>query len=755
MTNNMWDIKLDYHAVGDGVTDDADAIQEAFDYIFNHPEAPRGVYFPSVGLAVPGSGAFGAAFGAAAGKGYNISHPIFVRRSGTRIIGSSQTLNGSSSSGSRICPTYRYGPTIVIDGGTRHLDLASSLVPGPGYALRRQKTWAPTPYDANDEGHQWFDLRDAATLELNGLSAITVEFFIQAPPTYYSIVEKKVVPNLDGWIISSYGRFFSNELKNIFAGCFVLQMSNGVIVVDLQTNLGLYHVEDNVSIADNLVHHVAFDYDGANLCLYRDGIVVDTILASGTLKQHPAEGVNFGRHFNLQPGVLAVQDGPLGVYDSIHISKIARYHGLPFTKPITKFAKDPNNTLCLMNFDRNLGPLTRAETKDGDFWAYLRGLPDRDHSSQAESPMGWDIEGISIQGAQNNSISGIFIGGDSYAGHISRVSLDYMRIGIMMGPAGNSYDWRMAEVNIRAGGGRYGYLGGSLDGLSQFDTCWFFGGMIGFFSQNLGKQFNNCFWQADALSMYPLLLHHLDRVPGSALLNSCHFSTEGGIDPVIFQALLAINPSGSAAAMLSAHSCNFEINSIDAPYIAVGGVQPTIPTDPPSPTVGPVTFENCSFHFLSPPPPAPTNPPTPPPPPIFVTEILKVLNPAAPPTYPILFHNCKQSPKWTKWSTTIGATTAIVPGLVMVPFKLRLPPLFPQIIFDASLGSVFIITLTADVTSSELINASDGQEITFIIRHGGHSFAAPTGITGFVPIPLNSANPVIRRRFVFDGTSAV
>lgn len=772
MTNYIRDVKADYGATGDGFTDDADAIQHAFDEIYDHPEQPsHTVFFPPVSSSNGEENGY-----------YKLGHPLFTRKMGTRILGSYQTLNGAVCGGSKLFPSYAYGPTLVVDEGSRQIDLVTALVPFPGgtindpntKALRRQNTWA-SPY--NHEGNQFFDLRDAATLELDGLEKITVELFLKIPSTYEDIEvhptdldpNNHTINNQDSWIISSYGRFFNHELTNIFDGCFVLKVSGGVPSVDLlitrdhKTNevftvLPYSGQNNEFIIADDTIHHVAFDFDGAvanpMLRVYVDGAIMGSTAIPRVnnlpvkLVQHPAEGVNFGLHFSLQPMVQVIVGCPMGIYDSIRISKIARYAGVSFNKPMAKFTKLlPNNNpdtdlLCLMNFDRNIGPITRAETKDGDFWAYMRGNPNPTHPHFTQ-PMGWNIEGISIQGKDTYPFqsSGIFIGTASHAGRIARVSLDNMRIGMMVGTTADSYDWRMEEVNIRAKTGRYAYLGGKNDALSQFDTCWFFGGMVGYFSQNMGKLFNNCVWEIDPLSMYPLIMQNLDIIAGGCILNRCSFSTEGGLSEDYFKALVTINAHGTGPTMSSFNGCVFVVNGINKPHISVAG------------PVGPITFENCGFWNWTDPNKAndpkvgPNTPPN-----VMIEEIVKVLDLPHPPAHAILFHNCKQHDYWTKWSTTIGATTAIVPGLVFVPF----PATFPMK-FDASLGSVFVVTLTDDVISSELINVSDGQVITFIIKQdvvGGHKFTHPTTVQRFGRIPKRP-NAIYRQSFVFDGTMVV
>lgn len=77
-------------------------------------------------------------------------------------------------------------------------------------------------------------------------------------------------------------------------------------------------------------------------------------------------------------------------------------------------------------------------------------------------------------------------------------------------------------------------------------------------------------------------------------------------------------------------------------------------------------------------------------------------------------------------------------------------------IFDASLGNVQKITLTADVTNSTLTNASAGQEIHFIICQdaaGGHTFSWPANVKGAMIIGVIGSK-CNAQSFTFDGTNA-
>jgi hypothetical protein len=77
-------------------------------------------------------------------------------------------------------------------------------------------------------------------------------------------------------------------------------------------------------------------------------------------------------------------------------------------------------------------------------------------------------------------------------------------------------------------------------------------------------------------------------------------------------------------------------------------------------------------------------------------------------------------------------------------------------VFDAALGDTQKITLTANVTSSTLSNASTGQTISFIICQdatGGRTFVWPTNVLGGMTIG-STASKCSAQNFIFDGTNA-
>jgi hypothetical protein len=96
-------------------------------------------------------------------------------------------------------------------------------------------------------------------------------------------------------------------------------------------------------------------------------------------------------------------------------------------------------------------------------------------------------------------------------------------------------------------------------------------------------------------------------------------------------------------------------------------------------------------------------------------------------------------------ATLAGAAT----GLTSVSFS-------ATPVFDASTTNGFTMTLTGNVTSSTLSNATSGQTITFTLCQdgtGSRSFVYPTNVKNGQSI-LSTASKCSRQSFLFDGTNA-
>lgn len=103
-----------------------------------------------------------------------------------------------------------------------------------------------------------------------------------------------------------------------------------------------------------------------------------------------------------------------------------------------------------------------------------------------------------------------------------------------------------------------------------------------------------------------------------------------------------------------------------------------------------------------------------------------------------------------------GNAVASISGKGAARFALNTVTFSATPTFDASLGNTQKITLTGNVTSSTLSNASAGQEINFIVCQdatGGRTFVWPANVKGGMTVGSTLAT-CSAQNFIFDGTNA-
>lgn len=624
-----WNVKL-FGAQGDGVTDDADAIQAAFDYVFNNPADGRRTVF------IPASGA-DATYGES--LGYKISHPLWIRGRGTRLLGVGQGSGQHYFATSYLKPSYPFGPAIIVDNGRRIIPLTTSLVSGAGQAIRVINKWSDI--GRVDEGtppiYQQFEFREANTLDLHGLSALTVEFFYKAAAD---------APG-DQTFMGSLGRFQAPPILGTDYACFLMAIVDSTIGANVNTSNGYVTCPGVLwsgNIRDQATHHVAMVYNGATLRTYIDGVLINSVAATGTLVQDDGEDVAFGSY----PDYIAT---PSGTYDSIRISNSARYSAA-FTPPTAKFVNDAN-TLLLLNFDNVIGPLARAQTKDGDFWCWWRGpesarLVGAIEDRFAVDNKGWSIEGITIQCQSDvvgsNAVgkgSGIFIGNSSNDGHMERVSIKNPRIGIINGTdSGNAYNSHFVEVKVFAYGGRFAFRNGRIAGIAQFDTCWFSGGRVCFHGgTKTALLLNNTYFENDFGTVYTMFFSNGDVNTPYATLVNCVTSAEWATTGGPFKAFIGLAYGGYAPLGLRVVGGSFEFNGGDANtrYFKVFPVSGICDLE--------VLFESCSFKHWN------------------TEDITQIVSGESGVSYirPVRFRDCRQTPYQVPWSLTPGLAASEEP----------------------------------------------------------------------------------------------
>ena len=236
-------------------------------------------------------------------------------------------------------PAWAITPgTSTMDGTVRWMLTlpGPSLVPGPGAA-----------FDGLMPG-SWIDLDSLPTLNVNGLAALTIEFFVDdvgfnTQSAQLIVSSQRAAPDQ----VSGGAFLVSQTCWNGPSSC---RLSAGI-----NTSVtGLVSVSAPLIL--NVLHHVAAVYDGTALRLYIDGVQTGSTPASGTIEQHVFENVAVGQYRAVWPAANPYVDAIQGYVDSLRISDTVRYSA-SFTPPATKLTND-SQTLLLLNFESGSTPGT-------------------------------------------------------------------------------------------------------------------------------------------------------------------------------------------------------------------------------------------------------------------------------------------------------------------------------------------------------------------------------------------------------------
>lgn len=228
-----------------------------------------------------------------------------------------------------------YGPLVYVappDYPSINTFLSTSLVTGSGNSYIMS---------GNDNGARYLNLSDSDSMDLNGLSQLTVECFLR--PTLDTTAD---IFARD--ILGSTGKISSNS--PISRAFYIYQFTNNSVVAIITTSAGTVTLTtaDNQLLL-NQVNHIALTYNGTTVRLYIGGVLKASSALTGTIKQLPYEQVVLGGVTGDWPSRLNTGATSEGKIDSIRISNMARYV-TAFTAPTTKFTADANN-LLLLNFN--------------------------------------------------------------------------------------------------------------------------------------------------------------------------------------------------------------------------------------------------------------------------------------------------------------------------------------------------------------------------------------------------------------------
>ena len=302
---------LDFGAKGDSTTDDTMAIQAAIDYCASIGGGK--VYLPSRSSSAK----------------YITSKPLVISTSHIELFGDSRDISW----------IYSTVPMPLISIADPHgwpITGAALVTGSPNTCFD-----VTNLYMVGNGGGSLIDLRKLPSMDLDGLTGLSVECTIK-------------VPNVAsfggaGYIIASKG---CNVGATTYAFQFFLTASDSThanLAVYINTSNGTYNTTLSNVVVNNIATHVAFCYDGSNLHLFAgaNGSTTTTtsVAATGTIKQGVAENVTIGMgSAGMFPSATLDGTGSMmGYLDNLRISNFAR-NTSAYTAPVAKYGTDiPSN----------------------------------------------------------------------------------------------------------------------------------------------------------------------------------------------------------------------------------------------------------------------------------------------------------------------------------------------------------------------------------------------------------------------------
>jgi hypothetical protein len=427
--NGIVNVKA-YGAKGDGSTDDSAAIQAAINAAcaVNSGSDGAGNFTNVAGQVILPSAA------------YYLLNPLWMNCSGLQLVGTGRYS-------SVLEPAYDFGKTIAVVGtGYQGLPTVASLVTGAGNAADFTINQSNYYLNLREWGGRFGPLGAPDGLNLNGLSAFTIEAFV------------KDITAGDGIIVGSGSQPGSTG----FAAASLLRINGGNLDAYLTTTTGA-HDATGAALPLNTIRYVALTYDGATLRLYNctpgatSCAVSASVAATGTIVQDPTEDVDVGRWAGQSwPNGSALSGAIKGYIDSVRISKIARWTGTIGTVPNAKFSAD-SNTLIVTNFEKNSNgsPFVRAYDFVGGGWLFaynanragVTALSRNTIRDISINPIGLDNSGIVIDAAHDDDIG--------------PVQMSAMEIGLEVWNI--AFENNFHDLTISSRPGRYGIVNNSND----------------------------------------------------------------------------------------------------------------------------------------------------------------------------------------------------------------------------------------------------------------------------------------------------
>jgi len=457
--NGIFNVKA-FGAKGDGITDDSSAIQAAINAAcaVNSGSDGAGNYTNVAGQVLLPSAA------------YYLLNPLWMNCSGLQLAGTGRYS-------SVLEPAYDFGKTIAVVGtGYQGLPTVASLVTGPGNAADFTLSQSNYYLNLREWGGRFGPLGTPDGLNINGLSAFTIEAFI------------KDVTAGDGIVVGSG----SVPGSAGFAAASLLRINGGSLDAYLTTTSGA-HDATGAAVPLNTIKYVAMTYDGTTLRLYdctpgATSCAPDaSVAATGTIVQDPTEDVDIGRWAGQSwPNGSSEENAIKGYIDSVRISKIARWTGTIANVPNAKFSAD-SNTLVATNFETNPNgsPFIKAYDFVGSGWLFeynasragITALNRNSIRDIAIGAVGLDDSGVVIDAAHDDEIGPI--------------QMSSMEIGLEVWNI--AYENSFHDITITSKPGRYEIVNNSNDNNYTYTKV--NGGWAGFNFGGSGTLINPIFVQ--------------------------------------------------------------------------------------------------------------------------------------------------------------------------------------------------------------------------------------------------------------------
>ncbi len=148
---------------------------------------------------------------------------------------------------------------------------------------------------------------------VGGLSAFSVEFRYKTA----TLAESH-------HIIGSRGRYSESSPQTIAWEIDTLNNGSGFLAT-LTTTGGVYILTDPTPLSTGVAYECRLDYDGSTARLFRNGTIVASHAATGTIVQPYWEDTILGPNCYAFDGGVIQGQGPTGLVDALMISRVSRH----------------------------------------------------------------------------------------------------------------------------------------------------------------------------------------------------------------------------------------------------------------------------------------------------------------------------------------------------------------------------------------------------------------------------------------------